>query len=203
MASHNRTRAGGRRADCSAPLADISEGFIARLRRSARMLMRLFVDGHPLPAIPPRLSRRCAGEYQGKGENGVDLGIEHNVLLVTSNVLGTSQENGPGASCAPTYDFVEGPAPVTRKCSFPARGRWRRSNDAELGPRRTAPPGGRPVRLSVGEKIENGFVSSLRRQPRLRKRRGKPTTCTRGPGLVARSRAGARLRLDQIAGARE
>ena len=34
----------------------------------------------------------------------------------------------------PTYDFVEGPAPVTWKCAFPARGRWRRSNGAELDP---------------------------------------------------------------------
>jgi hypothetical protein len=50
------------------------------------MLMSLFVDGHPLPAIPPRLSRGCAGEYQGKGENGVDFGIEHGILLFTSNV---------------------------------------------------------------------------------------------------------------------
>jgi hypothetical protein len=40
----------------------------------------------------------------------------------------------PGASRAPTYDFVEGPAPVTRKCAFPARRRWRRSNGAELDP---------------------------------------------------------------------
>ena len=61
------------------------------------------------------------------------------------------------------------------------------------------PPRGRPAPLSVGEKISNGFVNSLRRRPRLRKRRGKPITRARSPGLVARSRAGARLQLDQIA----
>lgn len=121
MASHRRTVAGGWRGDCCAwraagfdSLAGSSEGFIARLRRNGRLLTGRCGDRRRLPSVPPGLGRRSHGDSQGKGDNGVQLGVGHEVLLFTSNVW-VDLEIDPRASSALTYDFVEGAAPVTPK----------------------------------------------------------------------------------------